>query len=43
MNMFSYYITIHFIPSNKVYNSCRNLYLVYQTYSIFLLQEIVIL
>ena len=32
MNMFSYYITIHFIPYNKDYNSCRNSYLVYQTY-----------
>ena len=28
MNRFSYYITIHFIPSNTDYNSCR----VYQTY-----------
>ena len=33
INRFSYYITTHFIPSNKDYNSCRNLHLVYQTYS----------
>ena len=32
MNMFSYYITTHFIPSNICYNSYRNLHLVYQTY-----------
>ena len=32
MNTFSYYITTHFIPSNKDYNSCCNLYSVYQTY-----------
>ena len=32
MNMFSYYITTHFITSNKGYNSCCNLYSVYQTY-----------
>ena len=32
MNMFSYYITTHFITSNKDYNSCRNLHLVYQMY-----------
>ena len=32
MNMFNYYITTHFIPSNKDYNSCRNLHLVYQIY-----------
>ena len=32
MNMFSYYITTYFIPSNKDYNSYRNSYLVYQTY-----------
>ena len=32
MNMFSYYITTHFIPSNKDYNSCCNLHSVYQTY-----------
>ena len=30
--MFSYYITTHFIPSNKNYNFCRNPHLVYQTY-----------
>ena len=29
MNMFSYYITTHFITSNKNYNSRRNLHLVY--------------
>ena len=33
MYMFSYHITIHFIPSNKYYNSCYNLHSVYQTYS----------
>ena len=32
MNMFSYYITTHFITSNKYYNSYRNLHSVYQTY-----------
>ena len=32
MNMFSYYITTHFITSNKDYNSYRNLHSVYQTY-----------
>ena len=32
MYMFSYHITIHFIPSNKYYNSCYNLHSVYQTY-----------
>ena len=32
MNMFSYYITTHFIPNNKDYNSYRNLHLVYQMY-----------
>ena len=32
MNMFSYFITTHFIPSNKDYNSCCNLHSVYQTY-----------
>ena len=32
MNKFSYYITIHFITSNKDYNSCRNPHSVYQTY-----------
>ena len=32
MNRFSYYITTHFIPSNKDYNSCHNSYSVYQTY-----------
>ena len=31
--MFNYYITTQFITSNKDYNSCRNLHLVYQTYS----------
>ena len=30
--MFSYYITTHFITSNKDYNSCRNPHLMYQTY-----------
>jgi len=30
--MFSYYITTHFIPSNKDYNSCCNPQSVYQTY-----------
>ena len=29
MNMFSYYITTHFIPSNKDYNSGRNSHSVY--------------
>ena len=33
--MFSYYITTHFIPSNKDYNSYRNLHSVYQTYPRF--------
>ena len=32
MNIFGYYITTHFITSNKYYNSCRNLHSVYQTY-----------
>ena len=32
MNMFSYYITTHFITSNKDYNFCRNPHSVYQTY-----------
>ena len=32
MNKFSYYIIIHFITSNKDYNSCRNPHSVYQTY-----------
>ena len=32
MNIFSYYITTHFIISNKNYNFCHNLHLVYQTY-----------
>ena len=32
MKMFSYYITTHFIYSNKNYNSCRNSHSVYQTY-----------
>ena len=32
MNMFSYYITTHFITSNKDYNSCRNSHSVYQMY-----------
>ena len=32
MNIFSYYITTHFIISNKDYNFCHNLHLVYQTY-----------
>ena len=32
MNKFNYYITTHFIHSNKDYNSCRNLYSMYQTY-----------
>ena len=35
MNRFSYYITTHFITSNKDYNSCRNLHSVYQTYPNF--------
>ena len=29
MNMFSYYITTHFITSNKDYNSYRNPHSVY--------------
>ena len=29
MNMFSYYISTHFIPSNKDYNSYRNFHSVY--------------
>ena len=37
MNMFSYYITTNFIPSNKNYNSCRNPYSIYQTYFYILL------
>ena len=32
MNMFNYYITTHFITSNRDYNSCRNLHSVYQTH-----------
>ena len=32
MNRFSYYITTHFIPSNKDYNSYCNSHSVYQTY-----------
>ena len=32
MNMFSYYITTHFITSNKYYNSYHNPHSVYQTY-----------
>ena len=32
MNKFSYYITTHFITSNKDYNSYCNPYSVYQTY-----------
>ena len=33
MNMFSYYITTHFITSNKDYNLSCNLHSMYQTYS----------
>ena len=36
MNMFSYYITTHFIPSNKYYNSCYNSHSMYQTDPYFL-------
>ena len=32
MNMFSYYITTHFITSNKDYNFYCNPHSVYQTY-----------
>ena len=32
MNRFSYYITTHFIISNKDYNSCCNPHSVYQAY-----------
>ena len=32
MNRFSYYITTHFIPSNKDYHSYCNPHSVYQTY-----------
>ena len=32
MNMFSYYITTHFITSNKDYNFRRNSHSMYQTY-----------
>ena len=32
MNRFSYYITTHFIPSNKDCNSCRDSHSVYQMY-----------
>ena len=32
MNRFSYYITSHFIPSNKDYNFYRNPHSMYQTY-----------
>ena len=32
MNMFSYYITTHFITSNKDYNSYHNPHSVYQMY-----------
>ena len=35
MNRFSYYITTHFITSNKDYNSCCNPHSVYQTYPNF--------
>ena len=40
MNMFSYYITTHFITSNKDYNSSHNFHLMYQMYlkSFFLIQ-----
>ena len=31
INMFSCYITTHFIPNNKNYNSCCNPHSVYQT------------
>ena len=33
MNMFSYYITTHFITNNKDYNFYHNPHSVYQTYS----------
>ena len=36
MNMFSYYITTHFISSNKYYNSYRNSHSIYQTYPYWL-------
>ena len=39
MNMFSYYITIHFITSNKDYNSYCNLHSVYQTYLKYIVIE----
>ena len=32
MNMFSYYITTHFISSNKDYNFYRNPHSMYRTY-----------
>ena len=32
MNKFSYYITTHFIPSNKDYHSYHDSHSVYQTY-----------
>ena len=32
MNKFNYYITTHFITSNKDYNFCHNSHSVYQTY-----------
>ena len=32
MNIFSYYITTHFITNNKDYNSYHNPHSVYQTY-----------
>ena len=33
INRFSYYITTHFITSNKDYNFCHNSHSVYQIYS----------
>ena len=40
MNMFSYYITTHFISNNKYYNSCHDSHSVYQTYSNILIKNV---
>ena len=40
MNRFSYYITKHFIPNNKDYDSCRSSHSAYQTYPNFFLNMI---
>ena len=40
MNRFSYYITTHFITSNKYYNSYRNPNSVYQTYPNYMVSRV---